>query len=281
MILARYAEVGLKSRGVRRYFERILANNIMAALARNNIEALVNLENGRLFIETGDIERAIHVVSRVFGIASISPAIRTESKLPEMMRTAAEYSKNLIRTGNSFAVRPRREGTHPFNSVDVGREVGSAIWMANEHKNVRVDLTNPDVEIYVEVRRNNTYIFSKYIPGPGGLPMSSQGRVVAKVESDRDALAAWLMMKRGCRVIVLSDDYDPRILEPWDPQILLEKGKDMMEAIREHRGSAAVFGYGLDDFDQIKKIDLQMPVFYPLIGMTDEEMKKRLEAIKE
>ena len=111
--------------------------------------------------------------------------------------------------------------------------------------------------------------------------MSSQGRVVAKVESDRDALAAWLMMKRGCRVIVLSDDYDPRILEPWDPQLLLERGKGMMEAIREHRGSAAVFGYGLDDFDQIKKIDLQMPVFYPLIGMTDEEMKKRLEAIKE
>jgi len=280
LILARYAEVGLKSRGVRRYFERILVNNIMTALAKNDIEALVNAEHGRLFIETGEIDRAIAIISRVFGIASLSPVLRAESNLPDMMRVAAEYSRTLLHPGDSFAVRPRREGDHPFTSVDVGREVGSAIWQANEDKKVRVDLSHPDVEIFVEVRKNRTYIFSQYVPGPGGLPMGSQGRVVARVDNEEDALAAWLVMKRGCRVIVLSEHEAASILQPWDPYLAVEKGKGIREMIREHHAHAAVFGCRMEDFEGLKKINLEVPAFFPLIGFTDDEVEKRLETIK-
>ena len=73
-----------------------------------------------------------------------------------------------------------------------------------------VDLTNPELTIYLEVRDNDTYIFHEKIPGPGGLPLGTQGKVVALVSSGIDSpVATYLMMKRGCQVIALFCDNDP------------------------------------------------------------------------
>lgn len=73
-----------------------------------------------------------------------------------------------------------------------------------------VDLTNPELTIYLEVRNNDTYIFHEKIPGPGGLPLGTQGKVVALVSSGIDSpVATYLMMKRGCQVIALFCDNDP------------------------------------------------------------------------
>ena len=73
-----------------------------------------------------------------------------------------------------------------------------------------VDLTNPDLTIFVEIREGDTYIFHEKIKGPGGLPLGTQGKVVVLLSSGIDSpVAAYMMMKRGCEVVALNCDNDP------------------------------------------------------------------------
>lgn len=171
LILVRYAELGLKSRPVRRRFEQVLVANMMAGLAKAGVEALVRSEQGRVFIETDKERDAVRAISRVFGVASLSVVMKTDSDMESMGKAAAELSRPILSEGRSFAVKARRVGDQAYTSMDVGREVGSAIFLANEEKMVKVDLTRPDVVFFVEVRGKVAYIFSTYIPGPGGLPL--------------------------------------------------------------------------------------------------------------
>jgi thiamine biosynthesis protein ThiI len=281
-ILVRYAELGLKSRSVRRRFESILVDNLMSSLANAGLEGLVTTEYGRIFVEVDDPERASRALARVFGVSSVSSVVRCTSDMGEMKALIAELSQPILQRGQRFAVRARRAGTHPFTSVDLGRELGSAVFLANEEKGVRVDLTDPEVEIYVEVRDRKAYFFSSYIPGPGGLPLGSQGRVIVLLEQERDALAGWLIMKRGCRAIALGDEGSPaaKVLKAWDPTLKIVKVEDLAGAVRKHRALAAVFGFGLEEFERIKQVDIPVPAFFPLVGMDGKEIEERLERIR-
>ncbi len=283
LILVRYAEMGLKSQAVRKRFERILVDNMMSNLADAGLEALITTEQGRVFVEPQDIDQAIKVLRRVMGVSSVSPVLKCRSDMETMKRVAAEYSKALYHQGQSFAVRARRAGEHCFTSNEVGKEVGSAIWIANEEKGPKVDLKHPDVEFFVEVREKNAYIFSEYVPGPGGLPMGSQGRVVALLEKEKDALAAWLIMKRGCRIIAIVDEENEavRILRRWDADLKVVSNGLLTEVSKKNRALAVVFGYSLDDFEKIKNIDVPVPAFFPLVGMSEEEIEERLNAIRQ
>lgn len=281
LVLVRYAEMGLKSRAVRRRFEQMLVANMMSALAGARVEAIITTEQGRIFVGTDDAGRAAKALVRVMGVASVSPVIKTSSDLEAMKQAAARYSLGLMKEGTRFAVRARRIGTHPYSSMEIGRDVGSAIFLANEHKHPKVDLTRPEVEVYVEVRETKAYIFSEYLPGPGGLPMGSQGRVLALLENDRDALAAWLIMKRGCRIIgVASEENEAvRILKEWDPEMRVIAPGDWADLLAKHRAAAVVFGLTLDDFENLKKERVPAPAFFPLIGMSGEEIERRLKEI--
>lgn len=282
VILARYAEVGLKSSGVRRYFESILLDNMLTALQAHNLEALINCEQGRIYITTDRIDESIPVLRRVFGVASVSPALISDSAMEEIQKAAAGYSRTILREGQSFAVKARREGNHPYKSMDVGREVGSAIFLANEDRGVRVDLTRPDMTFYVEVRDRKAYIFSEYLSGPGGLPMGSQGKVVAVVETERDALAAWMLMKRGCRVFVStpSEDGPASMLKAWDPRLKVFVGREVQGVLHDVKALATVHGLGIDDIDKIRELGSNAPAFFPLVGMTEAEVRDRLASIR-
>jgi thiamine biosynthesis protein ThiI len=282
LILVRYAEMGLKSRSVRKRFESILVGNLMNALANSGLEGLVTTEHGRIFVEVDDPTQASKALSRVFGVSSVSSVVRCSSDMNEMKSKIAELSKPLLSNGQSFAVRARRTGNHPFTSMDYGRELGSAIFLANEKKGIKVNLTDPDVEFFAEVREKKAYLFSTYIYGPGGLPLGSQGKVIVLLETERDALAAWLIMKRGCRAIAMGEEGSSpvRVLNAWDPSLKVLAPSELSEVVRRYRAHAVVFGYTLENFDQIKGLSLPVPAFFPLIGMDDAEIDERLRRIK-
>ena len=202
--------------------------------------------------------------------------------MESMGSAAAEMSRPLLGRGQSFAVKARRVGDHSYTSMDVGREVGSAVFLANEEKVPRVDLRHPDVVFYVEVRGKVAYVFSEYVPGPGGLPLGTQGRALALLEKKRDALAAWLIMKRGCRVIAVADKENEVVglLREWDPDLKSVEAGDWSELAKQNRALAFVFGYTVDDAEKIKKLALPVPAFFPLVGMSDEEIGKRLRGIQ-
>ncbi|AKB50240.1 tRNA S(4)U 4-thiouridine synthase (former ThiI) [Methanosarcina barkeri str. Wiesmoor] len=204
VIIVRYGELALKSTGVRNWYEKILMKNIAAMLESRDIPYFqIRREWGRIFIETMDF-RAAEAAADVFGIVSTSPALTTEPTLESTASVCATLAKDLVLEGESFAVRARRSGNHPFSSVDIGRTCGDAVWSALEKKgkHPRVDLSSPDKEVFVEMRQNLAYVYLETFKGVGGLPLGTQGSMVVLMSGGLDSpVAAWLMMKRGVMII--------------------------------------------------------------------------------
>ena len=207
LIIARYGEVGLKSNRVRKRFENRLKNNIKAT-----IDAEVKISQARIYIFPKDYDDALEKLERIFGIVSYSPAVSTKSTFEDIERDVSKYAEKLHDEGlldenTRFAISCRRVGDHEFSSQEMAAFAGAVVVRKYSSP---VDLTNPELTIYLEVRDNDTYIFHEKIQGPGGLPLGTQGKVVALVSSGIDSpVASYLMMKRGCQVIALYCDNDP------------------------------------------------------------------------
>ncbi len=207
LIIARYGEVALKSNRVRRRFENRLLNNIRAS-----IDADVKINQARIYIFPKDFDDAIEKLERIFGIVSYSPAISTKSTFEDIEKTVGEYADYLNEEGfldenTKFAIRCRRVGKHEFSSQEMAAFAGAVVV---RKYSCPVDLSNPELIIYLEVRDGDAYVYHEKIEGPGGLPLGTQGKVVSLVSSGIDSpVATYLMMKRGCQVIALYCDNDP------------------------------------------------------------------------
>ena len=277
--MVRYCEIGLKSTPVRRRFENILKDNMLTMLAADGVEAIITYADARYFIETNDIQGCVDSVKKVFGIASLSVAEECSSDMDDICASAADYSVGRISEGQSFAVKARREGSHPYTSMDVGREAGSAIFLRNEQLGVKVDLTNPEKVFYIEVRNNKAYIFDSYITCPGGLPLGSQGRVFADISDERGMVSAWMMMKRGCRTMV-HGDHGLDILKRYDPTLRSLTDEEIEGgSVKEILGM--VMGTSLEDLGSVDVSRYDVPVYFPTIGMTDDEVESLYRQIVE
>ena len=207
LIIARYGEIGLKSPKIRSRFERKLVKNIKATF-----ECEVNRNQGRIYIFPKDFDEGIEKLNRVFGVVSYSPATSTNANYADIDETLTKYTIDLVDEGildenTKFAIKCRRVGTHDFTSQEMAAHCGGIV------RNVvmaPVDLTNPDLTIFVEIRENDAYIYHEKIRGPGGLPLGTQGKVVVLLSSGIDSpVAAYMMMKRGCEVVALHCNNDP------------------------------------------------------------------------
>ena len=207
LIIARYGEIGLKSPKIRSRFERKLVKNIEATF-----ECDVERNQGRIYIHPEDFDDGIEKLNRVFGVVSYSPATSTKTTYEQIDETLTAYVKELVSEGlidenTKFAIKCRRVGTHDFTSQEMAAHCGGVV---RKVVLAPVDLTNPDLTIFVEVREGDTYIFHEKIKGPGGLPLGTQGKVVVLLSSGIDSpVAAYLMMKRGCEVVALHCNNDP------------------------------------------------------------------------
>ncbi len=194
IVLVRYGEIALKSKPVRREFEDALISNIKSVL--DKIPHKIETVRGRIFIDTSKPEKVSEIVSNIPGVVSTSPAHKTEASMDNISRTALEIFEKYFGGDVSFAVRARRTGNHEFTSQDVGEIVGAKI--ADKFPKIRVDLNDPDREIFIEVRENNAYLFTEKKPGIGGLPVNTQGKVVSLYTgSIKSLLSTYLILKRG------------------------------------------------------------------------------------
>ncbi len=195
-VLLRYGETALKSGATRRRFELSLVSCAKALLALAGIRNRAAKRGGRLFVETPDLEKACAVLSRVFGLVSVSRVTRVEfSDLSDLSARCAALVGSPA--PGSFAVRAKRSAPYPFDSMDAGREIGAAI--SERFPSARVDLGDPDLEVFVEIRGGGEALVStEVIAGPGGIPWGSEGKAVFIFDGTREAvLASWLMMRRG------------------------------------------------------------------------------------
>jgi tRNA uracil 4-sulfurtransferase len=190
--LARYGEIFLKSDYVRRRWETILMRNIREVLPGCRVSS----ERGRIWIG-GPVDT--EKLRRVFGIVSFSPVVRCslEDLDETLLSLCRAWGAGDLRT---FAIRMRRVGIHSFTSQEKAVDLGSLVRA--EFPGLAVDLDHPDLELHVEIREEACYLFTTVIPGAGGLPLGVEGSLVALVSGGIDSpVAAWMMMKRGCRII--------------------------------------------------------------------------------
>lgn len=276
-ILVRYCEIGLKSTPVRKRFENQLRDNMLTMLAYDKVEAFVTYADARFYIETENTDGCVRSLKKVFGIVSLSVAEVCSSEMEDICATAAKYSLGKLSRGDSFAVRARREGDHIYTSMDVGREAGSAIFIANERLGITVDLRSPDRIFYIEVRNNKAFVFDEYVQCPGGLPLGSQGRVIAEVNDDRGTVSAWMMMKRGCRTLVTGVD-DISILKEYDPMLKVLESTENVGKIRGILGK--VLGTTLEGLKSMDVSKYDVPVYFPTIGMDDRQVHDMLCKIR-
>ena len=229
-ILVAYNEIALKSPSVRRRLERLLVSNILSILNRKGFhDASATRRFGRIYVEGVPLDSA-PTVAKVFGVASSMPALKTTADYESVERLAVEVADVRIQDGQSFAMRPKVVGDHPFSSQDLAVRLGSAVLESISPRGVHVDLSEPDVTLYVEVRDRDAYVYTRIIKGVGGLPYGSQGRLVSLFSGGIDSpVAAWMMMKRGAEVLPLFMDQRPHVGESY-----VERVKDALRGMADY-----------------------------------------------
>lgn len=196
-VMIRYGEIFLKSEPVMRHYVGILTANIKKALDAAEICHEITITRGRIFVTGEDVEAIAAVISKIFGIVSTSIAICTPPDRKIIEDTAAEVASRTLKPGMSFAVRAKRSNIKGFTSQELGASAGSRIYEAVG--DLTVDLGNPDYEIFVEARSEGGFVYETKTPGPGGLPVGTQGKVLCLLSAGIDSpVAAWLAMRRGC-----------------------------------------------------------------------------------
>ncbi len=283
VLLVRFGEIALKSRYVRRQLRDRLVANIQDLFATEGVECVTEADEARVYVHVDDLPRARRILMRVFGVVSISPAEEGHGDLETMKRLAVQEARHADVGRATFAIRARRVGSHPFTSQDLAQEIGGAVLEACP--GAKVNLDTPAVEIHVEVRENRGFVFREFWPGPGGLPLGSQGRALAVVDGEGGMVAAWMAMKRGCRVVVASPPggRDAEALRPWEPglKVLEMTGTDdLEELVRIARAGAVFLGTRGRGYDPGRRPNISVPVFEPVIGLDDDEIARLAARIR-
>jgi len=200
-IIVRFSgEIGIKSEWTRRTYEKQLLQNLKQTLKSQNLKPVaIERLRGRIYLKTETPLEIAKVLTKVFGISSVSPAKKTTSELKTLTKAALNVADTTIKDNTTFAVRCHRVGTHPYSSVEVCRMLGEQILDAFQSRNLKVNLTNPQVTLTVEVRDQEAYIYAQTLQGPGGFPVGTQAKTVCLLSGGIDSpVACWLTMKRGC-----------------------------------------------------------------------------------
>ena len=202
VILARIGEIALK--GLNRCtFEQRLARNMKAALSDCG-PCKVRWSQSRYFVEPESedfqFDKAMEMLSGVFGLVSISPAYVTTSEYDNISSLAKEVAAKAMQTGKekyTFKIETKRGlKTFPMKSPEISAEIGGDLLEAFAGK-LKVDVNNPDFILYIEVREN-TYIYTEIIEAPGGMPTGSNGKGCLLISGGIDSpVAGYMIAKRG------------------------------------------------------------------------------------
>ena len=201
--LIKYGEIGIK--GKNRYmFEDALVRQIRFALPGVDGNFLVHKCHGRVYVDCEgeyDYEETVESLKRVFGIVGICPVVRVAvAEIGQLRKDVVSYMEQMYPDKNlTFKVEARRANKrYPMNSMEINCELGEAILDA--FPETKVDVHNPDVKLNVEIREE-VYIYSEIIPGPGGMPVGTNGSAMLLLSGGIDSpVAGYMIAKRGVEI---------------------------------------------------------------------------------
>ncbi len=202
VFLIKYAEIGTKGKN------RYVFEDVMCKRMRSRLKPLgkfeVKREYGRIFVEAFsdyDYDDVMRVLGTVFGVVGICPVkVVEDTAFENISKGVVEYIDNEYTNKNfTFKVHARRTNkSYPKSSMELNCDLGAALL--NEYPELSVDVHNPEVMVNVEVR-DVAYIYSKTIPGPGGLPVGTNGKGMALLSGGIDSpVATYMIAKRGVEI---------------------------------------------------------------------------------
>lgn len=201
--LIKYAEIGIKGKN-RFMFENALRDQIKFSLSKLEGHYNVSKEQGRIFIECPenyDYEETVEALQRVFGISSICPVVVIEdAQWDNLTEKVGEYVGNVYPDRNfTFKVDAKRaDKTYPYTSPEICIEMGA--YLLKRFPELKVDVHKPSVMLTVEIR-NKAYVYSQNIPGPGGMPVGTNGSAMLLLSGGIDSpVAGYMVSKRGVKL---------------------------------------------------------------------------------
>lgn len=232
--LLKYAEIGVK--GKNRYkFEDALCNQIRLRLSEIDGEFTVEKESGRVFVQADgdfDFDEVIETLQRVFGLAGISPVEVIEDKSWDNVTKAVGdfVEKQYAKCDFSFKVKSKRSDKHyPYTSPEVCVEMGG--YLLERFPELSVDVHNPDVYIWVEIREK-AYVYSKVYKGIGGMPLGTAGKAMLLLSGGIDSpVAGYMIAKRG---VVLEATYFHA--PPYTSERAKQKVVDLAKKVARYSG---------------------------------------------
>lgn len=201
--LIKYAEIGTK--GKNRYlFEDALIKQIKNALKKVEGSFIASKESGRIYVQAlseYDYDEVIEALKKVFGIAWICPMLQLEDKDYEnLKKVVVDYIDQAYPDKHfTFKVNARRaRKNYPLESMEINAQLGERIL--NAFPETRVDVHKPEVVINVEIR-NQINVYSTVIPGPGGMPVGTNGKAMLLLSGGIDSpVAGYMIAKRGVTI---------------------------------------------------------------------------------
>ena len=201
--LIKYAEIGVK--GKNRYlFEDALVQQIKYALKRCEGEFKVRKTQGRIYVDAVgefDFDETVDNLKTVCGISGICPVVYVEDEgFDKLGQDIVNYVDKVYPDKNkTFKVNARRaRKNYPLDSMELNCEVGAVILKA--FPEMTVDVHNPDIMLYLEIREK-IYIYSEIIPGPGGMPVGTNGKAMLLLSGGIDSpVAGYMISKRGVKI---------------------------------------------------------------------------------
>lgn len=201
--LIKYAEIGIK--GKNRYlFEDALIRQIRHALREVEGTFVVSKESGRIYVVSQgeyDYDEVMDGLKRVFGIAWICPVVQIQDREYTAVKAAVlQYMDQVYPDKQlTFKVNSRRaDKKYPMTSEEINRSLGEAIL--DEFPQMSVNVHAPDVMLHVEIR-NQINIYSQMIPGPGGMPVGTNGKSMLLLSGGIDSpVAGYMIAKRGVKI---------------------------------------------------------------------------------
>lgn len=199
--LIKYAEIGIK--GKNRYiFEDALVKHIRRALKRVEGSFSVSKAMGRIYVNVEsdyDYDEVMEALQCIFGIVWICPVVQIpDHGFEDLSKQVVEYIERVYpERPKTFKVDSRRSRkNYPLNSQEMNRELGGIILDA--FPDMKVDVHTPEMMLHIEVREKFINIYSKEIPGPGGMPIGTNGKAMLLLSGGIDSpVAGYMIAKRG------------------------------------------------------------------------------------
>ena len=205
MILCKLGEVVLKGLN-RRSFETKLMSNIRRRVSRFG-KFKIYSKQSTIYVEpteaTCNVGAAVAACKQIFGIISVARALPCEKDKDAILETAKTYLGDAMRAARSFKVESKRaDKTFPLGSIQLSQYVGG--HLAEAFPDTKVDVHNPELTVFVEIREDAAYVHGPAEPAAGGLPIGMGGNAVSLLSGGIDSpVSSYMMAKRGVKLEML------------------------------------------------------------------------------